>query len=456
MICPICNKKTSRFSQHMSEHGFESTASAYCHLYLSGMYPECACGKCKLSPHFVSWNKGFRKYVKGHNRPSSHEHNQLAGKNNAKAWSRGLSAESNDSLRSASNNLKKTLADKRRKDRAEKINQLDISISSEKIKKYCTNFELIENSYDREGNVVFLMKCKSCSAIQRKIIFDALGNICSNCDPSGAKSHIDLYREVRTIDVDTVISCDSIVPPDDVDIFMPLSLTAIDYNRLYFHSEVFKNRLYHAEKSRYASSSGVNLLHLFEDEWRDRKEACLNHIMMIASQKENVISELKIGEISAREKSLILSAHHLEGDAESSYNVAAFLNERPVAIIALRKPRHKSYEGLYELVRYCNIGGIAPRAVLETLTSSAEHHLSCPVYTVIDARLGTEKLFFDAGFRKSRVLEPKYWWTDGYQRLPRHKIDTSCGNSSLVKIWGGDLLVYEYKKGAQSAPRKTE
>jgi hypothetical protein len=61
------------------------------------------------------------------------------------------------------------------------------------------------------------------------------------------------------------------------------------------------------------------------------------------------------------------------------------------------------------------------------------------------------KIYENAGMQKTKVLEPRYWWTDGHERLPRHKVSRHSAHSleGLVKIWSCDNIVYEYKKGVQ-------
>lgn len=454
MICPVCHKETSKFSKHLQDHGYNSPESAYVEIYLSGEAPKCCCGRCENKTTFISWHKGFRKYLRGHNK--NHEQKSSQGNNNSrpkrKSWAKGLSASNHRSLEAASLSLRSTLASKKREARNKKLNSLDINHCKEKILQYSSNFELIENSYDTAGNIVFVLKCLTCANIQRKNIFVALSNICTVCDPAGAKSHIEIYRHARTIDADTVISCDNIIPPDDVDMFMPGSMLAIDYNRLYFHSDLFKHRLYHAEKSRRAALIGINLLHLFEDEWRDKQTACKKHIEMLASQERSIaVDEIVCVKLDSGVKSALMNEYHVEGDIESSHDIAAMLDEEVLAVLSMRKPRHSAYDGMLEIVRYCCLHSKGASKLLKLLAEYATCEISSSVYAVIDSRLGTGALYASAGFEKKRTLEPKFWWTDGHQRLARHKLEKPADNASIVKIWGGDLSVFEYKKGVASA-----
>lgn len=454
MLCPICHKKTSKFSKHLQGHGYNNLESAYVEIYLSGEIPKCCCGSCENKTTFISWKKGFRKYLRGHNK--NHEQKSTQGNNNPrpkkKSWSKGLSSSSNKSLEAASLSLRKTLASKKREVRNKKLNSLDIDHCKEKILQYSSNFELIENSYDTAGNIVFVLKCLTCANIQRKNIFGALSNTCAVCDPAGAKPHIEIYRHARSIDADTVISCDSIIPPDDVDMFMPSSMLAIDYNRLYFHSDLFKHRLHHAEKSRRAASIGVNLLHLFEDEWRDRQTACKKHIEMLSLSKRLLeVDGIVCVKLDAGLKSAIMNEYHVEGDVASSFDIAAMLGKEVLAVISLRQPRHSAYHGMLEIARYCCLSSTGAPKLLELLVDYVSREISSTVYAVVDSRLGTDALYTMAGFKKKRTLEPKFWWTDGHQRLARHKVDKSADDASIVKIWGGDLSVFEYKKGVALA-----
>jgi len=451
MICPLCNKKTNTLTEHVATHGFESVEAAYIAMYHDGIAPVCKCGKCNKRTKFVSWFKGFRPFVRGHNRPNyGNKQSTSVVDNRVKrkrgGWSKGKTVKDSPSLERASLNLRRTLQSKKTCLRLQRIQGINAIQAKEKVELCAPNFRVIENLTTPLDLMHLTLECKVCGNIQQKNILHALNNICNVCDPMGAKSHIELYRSVRALDPDTVISCDNIIPPDVIDIYMPSSMTAVEYNGLYFHSELFKNRLYHAEKTRNCNSLNINLLHLFEDEWRDKRDACMHHIGTITNKRKLSITETLVLKMLDREqKSIFLETYHLEGDTNTTHDIGIFLDNKIIAVTSLRKPRHREYSGMIELCRFCNISELKSSILLEIFLDFIDKNIcKNEIYAVVDDRLGIRHIYEESGFIRDHVLEPRFWWTDGHQRLPRHKMchdDHQDLDDVLVKIWGCDASV---------------
>lgn len=436
MICEICNKKTSRLKVHLRLHGFESIEEAYICLKLGGNRPRCSCGRCNEHTQFVSWHKGFRKYQHGHNaKPKSNEQCQNVCENmqreHAKIYSRFR-------------------VDSRLKNNSHTIHSLGLDKIRLILEKSSPNFEFIENHMRDSTSTVFVLKCRSCHSLQEKSATDLFNNICPTCDPGGSKAHTELYRYTRSLDEDCLIAAENVIPPDYVDIYVPGARLAIEYNSLYFHSEAFKRRLYHLQKTRSCNQLGINLLHIYEDEWRDHREACKNHVRVLwqeqtAPKCPEQLSFLVMGD---GERSTALSHYHIEGDTNALIAVSILLGEEILGFACVRKPRHASHGKSIELSRFVNISVYSSFSLLaSTVSYFKEVFKDKKIYCVLDSRTGMSSIYRKAGFEVVKTLEPRYWWTDGYQKISRHKIlGAAAKECMLVKIWSCDLLLMEIKR----------
>lgn len=430
MICPICLKNTSRFKNHMIEHGFESLEHAYVATH-EMTRPKCCCGSCEMDTKLISWNKGFRKFARGHN------------KTDKRVEQRSVCDE----------NRKHVIGEVRNhvghRTQAARIEALSVEDTRNLVSSCAPGFEFIEKLI--ESTPKFTLRCKACSSLQEKSALELFNNVCSACDPAGSKSHIEIYRFARSIDPDTQVAADFIIPPDFVDIFMPGSMTAVEYNSLYFHSEIFKRRLYHAQKSADCGSAGVTLLHLFEDEWRDRKNACMNHIRMLTLEKQLLDdnSGIRCELIDFRRKIHVFNQLCVEGDTDTFINIVVLSGAKELAYAGFRWPRHRAHKGAIELVRFCNVSSARSSVILRQIAAHIfDVCKTDSIVYAVDKRLGLDAICTSAGFQHVRDLEPRYWWTDGHQRIARHKISGTAG-TSMVKIWGCVVSLYELKKAAQ-------
>ena len=79
----------------------------------------------------------------------------------------------------------------------------------------------------------------------------------------------------------------NIIHPYELDIYIPSKKIAIEYNGLIWHSEKFKGKVfnYHLNKTENCEKIGIRLIHIFEDEWNEKKE-----IIKSKFQKKHVLS----------------------------------------------------------------------------------------------------------------------------------------------------------------------
>lgn len=140
----------------------------------------------------------------------------------------------------------------------------------------------------------------------------------------------------------------------ELDLYIPSFNIAIEFNGMYYHSELFKEKSYHLQKSRQCLWSGVQLLHIHEYDWLSNKELifsmlrarfnCITH--RIYARK----CEVKV--ISPKQKKVFLSNNHIAGDCRSSINIGLFYNGTLSAVTTFGKSRYdKSIQ--YELIRSC-------------------------------------------------------------------------------------------------------
>lgn len=59
----------------------------------------------------------------------------------------------------------------------------------------------------------------------------------------------------------------SVICPQELDIYVSDACLAIEFNGIYWHSDVFKDEMYHLNKSLKCLDRGIRLIHIFEWEW---------------------------------------------------------------------------------------------------------------------------------------------------------------------------------------------
>jgi len=65
-----------------------------------------------------------------------------------------------------------------------------------------------------------------------------------------------------------------LIPPYEIDIYIPEIRLGIEFNGLYWHSDLAGNKDsdYHQQKLLLALQNNIQLIQIFEDEWRDQED----------------------------------------------------------------------------------------------------------------------------------------------------------------------------------------
>ena len=160
----------------------------------------------------------------------------------------------------------------------------------------------------------------------------------------------------------------SVIKPFELDLFSKNHKIAIEYDGLLWHSfgkstyprfnnynEIDKN--YHLRKTELCETQGIQLLHIFEDEWLNETKRKI-WISVIKSKlgiiKDKIYArKCIIKEIDTKIAKKFLNENHLQGYVNSSIKLGLYYDNNLVSVMTIGKSRYsKKYQ--YELLRFAN------------------------------------------------------------------------------------------------------
>lgn len=212
------------------------------------------------------------------------------------------------------------------------------------------------------------------------------------------------------------INIRSIIPPYEIDIYIPEHKLAIEFDGLYWHSNKPKN--YHLVKTQMCEEKGIQLLHIFENEWIDPiKQDIWKSIISGKLDRNDRIFGRKTEIREIIDNKLVkefLDNNHLQGHCPSSIKLGLFYNDELVSIMTFGKTRFsKKYE--YEMIRFCNkkflsvVGGASKLYKYFVRNYNPES-----IVSYADRRYSNGNLYDKLGFEFSHNSTPNYW----YFKLP--------------------------------------
>ena len=216
----------------------------------------------------------------------------------------------------------------------------------------------------------------------------------------------------------------SLIYPKELDIYIPSKKLAIEFNGLYWHSESQgKDKRYHLDKTLACNEQGVRLVHIFEDEWRDKQQIVKNRLKHLLGLTPHKIFARKceVRNVPNALATKFLNKYHIQGAVNASVNLGLFYKNRLVALMTFSKPRfNKNYD--YELLRYCTIGNFTIIGGADKLFAYFKRNYDfSKIVSYADRRWSDGNLYRKLNFVEESTSAPAYYYTTGEERFNRVK-----------------------------------
>lgn len=266
----------------------------------------------------------------------------------------------------------------------------------------------------------YKFKCNKCN-IEFFDHIDRNHPRCMTCNPYIKGFSLDekeILEYIKSIYTGSIIENDrKILDGLELDIYIPDKKVAIEFNGLYWHSEFTgrKDKSYHLHKTESCLSKNIQLIQIFEDEWRNKRDVLKRKIKHILNQDyDNIIYAKKCNVTAIDNCSTFLDNTHIQGACASQIKLGAYHNNELVAVMTFGKPRvalgtKTSVDGEYELLRFSTnshvvgIGGKLLSFFIKTYSPSK-------IITFADRRYSIGNLYDKLGFKKIGETPPNYWY----------------------------------------------
>lgn len=89
----------------------------------------------------------------------------------------------------------------------------------------------------------------------------------------------EISKFVKSLGLSCIYDSRKVIPPKEIDIFIPKLSLGIEYCGIYWHTEDSgKDRNYHVGKFKECNNRGIRLITIFEDEWLERKKQVISFL----------------------------------------------------------------------------------------------------------------------------------------------------------------------------------
>ena len=279
-------------------------------------------------------------------------------------------------------------------------------------------------------------------------------NYCSKCN-NKSKGEKELCEYIKTLSKNIKENDRTLIYPFELDILNLDNNIAFEYDGLYWHSEQMGcSKNYHLDKTNKCKEKNIRLIHIFEDEWLNKKDIVKSKIKYLIYKNNNpkiYARKCYIKEISSKEKNKFLNNNHIQGEDKANIKLGLFTKKdnKLVSVMTFCKPRkslghnnNSKYD--YELSRFASdINYIVIGAFSKLLKYFKNNYKWKKLITYADKRWSEGNVYIKNGWTYLHDSKPNYWYTDGKEKYHRYNFRKQELKKLFPKLYNENLTEFE-------------
>lgn len=261
----------------------------------------------------------------------------------------------------------------------------------------------------------------------------------------------------------------TILKSDKLDVYVPTKNIAFEFDGLLWDSEIKKtDKRYHLNKTIECEKQGIQLIHIFEDEWLFKNDICKSRIInLLGNSKKIYARKCEIVELNKDESKKFFINNHIQGNVTAKITYGLKYNGEIISAMSFGNLRknlgQKSVDGKYELLRFSNKQGIT---VIGGASKLFKHFIKIynpiEIISYADRRWSMGNLYEHLNFVFSHESDPNYFYIIDNERKNRFGFrkdiliskygcspnDTEhnfCKNKGWYRIYDCGTKVYKWK-----------
>jgi hypothetical protein len=283
--------------------------------------------------------------------------------------------------------------------------------------------------------------------------------LCTVCNPISELSSIkekELLEYIRSVYVGEVIQ--SYRDGLEIDIYLPELKIGFEFNGIYWHSEQWREKTYHLDKTEFFSKRGIRIVHIWEDDWTDRRRIVESMITNLFNSSSAIFArKCQVRQIGVADARDFLNGNHIQGFVNSVVKIGLYYENELVSVMSFDnfEGRKKMEDGGWNLSRFCNIVGFnVVGGASKLLKYFIKKYGPSRIVSYADRDWSVGKLYDTLGFVRVGEGRPDYKYVlDGKRvhksRFRKSNLRTDLSESKYVeknkinKIWDCGKIKFE-------------
>lgn len=271
-------------------------------------------------------------------------------------------------------------------------------------------------------------KCGKEKIVPSQYLISGDTRSCGCIDKHFSFEEKEVVNFIKSVYKGNVIENDkTLIYPKEIDIYIPEKNFAIEYDGMFWHSEANKKGYsYHLNKTEKCLQKGIRLLHLYDYEWKNKKDICKSMICSALGIYERKEYARKCEVREVKDRKIIkdfFNENHIQGSVDR-YSLCLGLykdNELLQAVLFGRQHfgKNKDFE-LYRMATKLNT------QILGGFSKLMKHSPYDVVISYVALRMFDAKGYLAGKWKIESRSQPSFCITDGIDMFSRHLFKKSA------------------------------
>jgi hypothetical protein len=280
--------------------------------------------------------------------------------------------------------------------------------------------------------------------------------ICTKCNPIDkhqSGKEIKLYNLIKSLYNGKIIQ-NFKINKQEIDIYLPDLSLGFELNGIYWHSDKFKSKNFHKEKSEFFLEKGIRIIHIWEDDFDSKFNIIKSKIINLIG-KSNKIWARKCHVRKVTDINLIrefLDNNHIQGRVNSNLKLGLYLGDELVSLMTFDhfEGRKRIPENQWNLNRFCNkLGHSVVGGASKLLKYFINNYNVQRIISYADRDWSSGDLYQKLGFNKVSESKPDYKYLVNDKRVHKSNFKKSItglseSNLDIYKVWDCGKIKFEF------------
>jgi hypothetical protein len=270
--------------------------------------------------------------------------------------------------------------------------------------------------------------------------------ICTVCNPIGDSSikEGEILQYIQSIYNGEIIQ--SYRDVLEIDIYLPQLKLGFEFNGLFWHSDKFKEKNYHIDKTNYFKERGIRIIHIWEDDWAFKKEIVKSQLRNWLGLTSSKIFARNCEVREIKETKLVtkfLNDNHIQGSVRSNLKLGLYKDNELVSLMTFDyfEGRKRMDPDCWNLSRFCNkintrvVGGAS-----KILNYFINNYDPMRIISYADSDWSSGDLYIKLGFDIVHTTGSDYKYLVNKKRIHKSNFKKSITGISeskldIPKVW---------------------